>query len=39
MVYVELRPEYVEKIKRIDKEGYGKTFKSISELRKYIESD
>ena len=34
----ELRPEYVEKLKRIQKEGYGKTFSSIAELRKHIES-
>jgi len=33
----ELKPEYIEKLKRIEKEGYGKTFKSISELRKIIE--
>jgi hypothetical protein len=33
----ELRPEYIEKIKRIEKEGYGKTFKSIDELRRTIE--
>jgi len=33
----ELRPEYLEKLKRIEKEGYGKTFKSIDELRKRIE--
>jgi len=34
----ELRPEYIEKIKRIEKEGYGETFRSIEELRKKIES-
>ena len=34
----ELRPEYIEKIKRIEKEGYGETFSSIEELRKKIES-
>lgn len=34
----ELRPEYIEKIKRIEKEGYGETFKSIEELRRKIES-
>ncbi|GBE20347.1 MAG TPA: DUF2683 domain-containing protein [Candidatus Pacearchaeota archaeon] len=34
----ELRPEYIEKLKKIEKEGYGKTFSSISELRKHIES-
>jgi hypothetical protein len=33
----ELRPEYLEKLKRIEKEGYGKTFSSIEELRKNIE--
>lgn len=35
----ELRPEYVEKLKRIEKEGYGKTFRSIEELRREIESE
>ena len=30
----ELRPEYVEKIEKIEKEGYGETFRSIEELRK-----
>ena len=34
----ELRPEYIKKIKKIEKEGYGKTFGSINELRKHIES-
>jgi len=34
----ELRPEYIEKIKRIEKEGYGETFRSIEELRRKIES-
>ena len=33
----ELRPEYIEKLKKIEKEGYGGTFKSINELRKKIE--
>lgn len=33
----ELRPEYLEKLKRIEKEGYGETFKSIAELRRKIE--
>jgi len=33
----ELRPEYIDKLKKIEKEGYGKTFKSIEELRKIIE--
>ena len=33
----ELRPEYLEKLRRIEKEGYGETFKSIEELRKKIE--
>jgi len=35
----ELRPEYIEKLKRIEKEGYGRTFSSIDELRAIIESD
>ncbi|MDO8516775.1 MAG: DUF2683 family protein [Nanoarchaeota archaeon] len=33
----ELRPEYLEKLNRIEKEGYGETFKSIEELRRKIE--
>ena len=33
----ELRPEYLEKLKRIEEEGYGETFKSINELRRKIE--
>ncbi len=33
----ELRPEYLEKLKRIEGEGYGETFKSIEELRRKIE--
>ena len=32
-----LRPEYILKLKKINEEGYGKTFNSISELRKSIE--
>jgi len=33
----EIRPEYLEKLKKIEKEGYGKTFSSIRELREIIE--
>ena len=33
----ELRPEYLEKLKRIMAEGYGETFTSIEQLRKKIE--
>ncbi len=33
----ELRPEYIEKLKRIEKEGYGETFSSIEELKRKIE--
>lgn len=33
----EIRPEYLKKLKRIEKEGYGETFTSIAELRKKIE--
>ena len=33
----EIRPEYLEKLKKIEKEGYGKTLSSIGELRKIIE--
>ena len=34
----ELRPEFIQKIKRIEKEGKFKTFKSVDELRKHIEN-
>ncbi len=34
----ELRPEYIKKLKKIEKEGYSETFSSIAELRKKIES-
>ena len=34
----ELRPEYIRKLKKIEKQGYGKTYTSIDELRKEIES-
>ena len=34
----ELRPEYVEKIKRIEKQGKFREFRSISELRKLVEN-
>jgi len=33
----ELRPEYLEKLGKIEKEGYGETFNSIDQLRKKIE--
>lgn len=33
----ELKPEYLEKLQKIRKEGYGEAFKSITELRKKIE--
>lgn len=33
----QLRPEYLEKLKKVEKEGYGETFKSIEELRRKIE--
>ena len=33
----ELRPEYLEKLQKIEKEGYGETFSSIEKLRKKIE--
>ena len=33
----ELRPEYLKKIKKIEKEGYNEAFSSIGELRKKIE--
>ena len=34
----ELRPEFIQKIKRIEKEGKFKSFKNIEELRKDIEN-
>lgn len=34
----ELKPEFIQKIKRIEKEGKFKTFKNIEELRKDIEN-
>jgi len=33
----ELRPEYVEKLKLIEKEGYGNKFTSVEQLRKKVE--
>jgi len=33
----ELRPEYLKKLEKIEKEGYGETFSSIEELRNSIE--
>jgi len=33
----ELRPEYLEKLRIIEKEGYGETLSSIEQLRKKIE--
>jgi len=33
----ELRPEYLEKLMKIEEEGYGETFDSIEQLRKKIE--
>ena len=33
----ELRPEYLEKLRKIEKEGYSETFSSIGQLRKKIE--
>lgn len=33
----ELRPEYLEKLKKIEQEGYSDTFNSIEQLRKKIE--
>ena len=32
-----LRPEYLQKLRKIEEEGYGKTFNSIKQLRKKIE--
>jgi len=31
-----LRPEYLKKLKKIEKEGYDKTFKSIEDLKRII---
>ena len=36
MLEPELRPEYLEKLKKIREEGYGETFTSIEQLRKRI---
>ena len=33
----ELRPEYLEKLAKIEKEGYSETFNSIGQLRRKIE--
>ncbi|MBS3151567.1 DUF2683 family protein [Candidatus Woesearchaeota archaeon] len=33
----ELRPEYLQKLQKIEKEGYGETFISIRQLREKIE--
>ena len=33
----ELKPGYAKKLENIEKEGYGKTFKSIEQLRNKIE--
>ena len=35
---LEVRPEYLEKLEGIEKEGYGETFSSIEELRERIKS-
>ena len=35
----EIRPEYLKRLQKIEKEGYGKTFASIEELRKSIEKN
>lgn len=34
----EIRPEFLERLRKIREEGYGKTFSSIEELRNHIES-
>ena len=33
----ELKPEYIEKLKMLDKGSFGKTFNSVEELREHIE--
>lgn len=33
----ELRPEFLERLRKIEEEGYGETFNSIEQLRKKIE--
>ena len=35
----EVRPEFLERLQKIRKEGYGKTFTSVGELRKHIEKN
>ena len=34
----ELRPEYLEKLQRIEREGYGERFSSLEQLKKKIEN-
>jgi hypothetical protein len=34
-----LRPEYIEKLDKIEKEGYTETFSSIEDLKKSIEGN
>ncbi len=34
-----LRPEYLERLRKIEEEGYGETFNSIKQLRKKIEKE
>ena len=34
----ELRPDYLDKLKKIEEEGYGETFNSIEQLKKKIKN-
>jgi len=38
MLEPELRPEFIQKIKRIEKEGKFKSFKNVDELRRHLEN-
>ena len=38
MLEPQLRPEYVQKLQKIEKTGKFKSYKSIAELRKHIEN-
>ena len=35
----EVRPEFLKRLQKIRKEGYGKIFTSVEELRKHIEKN
>ena len=37
--FLQVRPEYLEKLKKIKRQGYSKTYTSINELRKDLEKE